>query len=66
MMKEMHICFVCGKIVEESDDFIWHGLDGDKIHKKCEKRLQRAYDYIDNMTGEEFRKYLLENKNKIL
>lgn len=55
----MEICFVCGKPITEDDEFVWHGLDGDKIHKRCEKNLQNAYDSIDNMTNEEFRKYLL-------
>lgn len=55
----MHICFVCGKPVTEDDEFIWHGLDGDKIHKRCEKNHQKACDYINNMTDEEFSRYLL-------
>jgi hypothetical protein len=59
MVREMYICFVCGKTVTEDDEFIWHGLDGDKIHKRCEKNLQNAYDCINNMTDEEFNKYLL-------
>ena len=55
----MYICFVCGKPVAEDEEFIWHGLDGDKIHKSCEKNLQNAYDKINNMSDEEFSKYLL-------
>ncbi len=54
-----NICFVCGKLVTEDDEFIWHGLDGDKIHKKCEKNLQEACDWINNMTDKEFGNYLL-------
>jgi hypothetical protein len=53
------VCFVCGKLVTKDDEFIWHGLDGDKIHKSCEKSLQKTYDHINNMTNEEFGKYLL-------
>lgn len=53
------ICFVCGKEVTEDDEFVWFGLDGDKIHKKCEKDKQKACDFINNMTDEEFHKYLL-------
>lgn len=41
------------------EEFIWHGLDGDKIHKRCEKDLQKAYDRINNMSDEEFSRYLL-------
>lgn len=55
----MYKCFVCGKQVSENDKFIWFGLDGEKIHKNCEKNLQNAYDRINNMTDEEFSKYLL-------
>jgi hypothetical protein len=55
----MHICFVCNKPVTESDEFIWHGCDGDKIHKRCEINLQQTYDRINNMTDEEFSRYLL-------
>lgn len=53
------ICFVCGKIVTEDDEFIWHGLDGDKIHQRCKKNLQKACDWINNMTDEDFKKYIL-------
>lgn len=55
-------CFVCGKPVLENDEYIWHGLDGDKVHKNCEKNLQSAYDFIDNMTNKEFEKYLFGYK----
>ena len=57
----MYTCFVCGKAVTEDDEFVWFGLDGDKIHKSCEKNLQIACDRINNMTDEEFKKYLLGN-----
>lgn len=55
----MHICFVCDKPVLEGEEFIWHGCDGDKIHKRCEENLQKAYDRINNMSDEEFSRYLL-------
>lgn len=55
----MYKCFVCGKQVTENDEFIWFGLDGEKIHKNCEKNIQKACDRIDNMTDEEFSGYLL-------
>lgn len=53
-----HICIVCNRPVKDTEKFIWHGYDGDKIHEDCEKNLQKAYDYINNMTNEEFAKYL--------
>lgn len=55
----MYRCFVCGKEVTEDDEYIWHGLDGDKIHKKCEPDLQKACDFINDLSDEEFTKYLL-------
>lgn len=30
----MGTCFVCGKIVKDSDEYEWFGYDGDRIHKK--------------------------------
>lgn len=55
----MDKCFVCDKPIKENDEFIWHGCDGDKIHKRCEMNLQKVYDRINNMTDEEFSRYLL-------
>lgn len=55
----MYICFVCGNTVAEDDEFEWYGLDGDKIHKKCKSNLQKAKDWINNMSDEEFKKYIL-------
>lgn len=55
----MNICFVCGKEVKDSDNYIWHGCDGDKIHEHCEVHLQEKYDKINSMTDEEFHDYLL-------
>lgn len=55
----MYICFVCDKPIMEDEEFIWHGLDGDKIHKRCEKDTQKVYDSINNMTSEEFKKYII-------
>jgi hypothetical protein len=58
----MHKCFVCGKQVTEKDEFIWFGLDGEKIHKNCEKNVQKAFDKINNMTDDEFSEYLLSKQ----
>lgn len=55
----MQVCFVCGELVTEDDEYIWFGCDGDKIHKRCEKNIQKACDWINNMSDEEFEKYLL-------
>ena len=55
----MDKCFACDRLIMMGEEFIWHGLDGDKIHKRCEKDLQKVYDRINNMTDEEFSRYLL-------
>lgn len=55
----MNICFVCGKVVTEDDDYEWFGMDGDKIHKKCKPNLNKAMDTVNNMSDAEFAKYLL-------
>lgn len=55
----MSNCFVCNEKVNDIDDFIWVGYDGDRIHKKCEPHLQKTYDKINNMSDEEFKDYLL-------
>lgn len=55
----MQICFVCGELIMEDDDYVWFGCDGDKIHKRCKKNIQKACNWINNITDEEFRKYLL-------
>lgn len=55
----MDKCFVCDRLIMMGEEFIWHGCDGDKIHKRCEKDLQKFYDRINNMTDEEFSRYLL-------
>lgn len=53
------ICFVCGKPITEDEESVFFGCDGDKIHKKCERNVEKAQDFINNMTDEEFHKYLL-------
>ena len=55
----MCICFVCGEKVKDTDDFVWHECNGDKIHKKCEPNLQEAYNKINSMNDNEFHDYLL-------
>ena len=51
-------CFVCGKIVKDSDKFEWFGCDGDKIHASCKPNLNRAYNMVNNMNDTEFGKYI--------
>lgn len=58
----MDICIVCDRPVKDYDDFIWHGLDGDKIHKSCKENLQYTYDKFNNMTAAEFGRYLRDKK----
>ena len=50
-------CLICNKSIG-LDDWLWHGLDGDKIHKKCKKNEQTFYNKINNMTNEEFSNWL--------
>lgn len=61
----MGTCFVCGEKVKDSDDYEWFGFDGDKIHKKCEPNLNKAYDAINNMSDYAFIKYM-KGKRKLL
>lgn len=54
----MNICFVCKQQVFNYEDFEWFGLDGDRIHKKCKKNLNKVYEHINNLTDEEFTNYI--------
>lgn len=54
----MITCFVCGKIVKDSDEYEWIGYDGDKIHKKCKPNMNKAYDRINRMNDSGFAKYM--------
>lgn len=51
-------CFVCGKIVKETDEYELFGYDGGRIHKKCEPKLDKACESINNMSDSEFTKYM--------
>ena len=55
----MYKCFVCNEEVEKNDEYEWFGHDGDKIHKKCKPNLDKAYDFINNMSNKQFKKFLL-------
>ena len=54
----MRTCFVCGKVVKDSEEYEWFGCDGGRIHKKCKPNLNRAYDAVNNMNDTEFGKYI--------
>ena len=53
-------CLICNKPIG-LDDWIWHGLDGDKIHKECKIKEYLFYSRIDNMSNEEFSNWLKVN-----
>lgn len=55
----MCICPVCGNEVKQNEEFEWHGLDGDKIHKKCKAKLEDHYNKINNMSDEEFKTWIM-------
>lgn len=61
-MSMTYRCFVCDEVVAETDEFEWHGLDGEKIHKRCAPKLQQTYHRFDTMTDAEFSNYLRNNK----
>ena len=53
-------CLICNKPIG-LDDWIWYGLDGDKIHKECKIKEYLFYSKIDNMSDEEFSNWLKGN-----
>lgn len=55
----MSKCLVCGNEVKDNEEFEWHGLDGDKVHKKCKSKLEDHYNKIDNMPDEEFGRWIM-------
>lgn len=52
-------CFVCGKTITDDDERELFGMDGDFIHKKCAPNVNKAMEVINNMTDEEFERWLL-------
>lgn len=54
----MYRCFVCEKEVKDNEEFEWFGLDGEKIHKKCEPNIGKKMLAIDNMSDTQFSDYL--------
>ena len=59
----MHLCFVCGKKVKSDDDYEWFGLDGDMIHTRCKPYIGVKMSEINNMTDEQFYKYITEQED---
>lgn len=61
-------CIVCGNRIEEGEDMILLGMDGDFMHKRCQPMWEKFKDKINNMSDDEFYKYLLgepqERENK--
>lgn len=53
------ICFICGNTISDEEQKELFGFDGDFIHKKCAKNKDKAIDVINNMTDEQFEKWLL-------
>lgn len=55
----MDVCFVYGKPITEDDKFIWFKVDKDKIHEKCKDNHQKACEWVNSLTEEEFNRYVL-------
>lgn len=53
------ICFVCKNVIFDDEPKELFSCDGDFIHKKCAKDKDEAINFINNMTDEQFEKYLL-------
>ena len=52
-------CIVCGSRIEEGENIILLGMDGDFMHKRCQPMWEKFKDRINNMSDNEFHKYLL-------
>ena len=52
-------CIVCGNRIEDGEDVMLLGMDGDFMHKKCQPMREEFKNRIDNMSDIEFHKYLL-------
>lgn len=52
-------CIVCGNRIEEGEDMMLLGMDGDFIHKRCQPMWEKFKGRINNMSDVEFRKYIL-------
>ena len=52
-------CIVCGNRIEDGEDRMLVGMDGDFMHKRCQAKWERFKDRINNMSDAEFHDYLL-------
>lgn len=52
-------CSVCGNKIEEGEDMLLLGMDGDFMHKRCQPMWEKIKDRINNMSDVEFYNYLL-------
>lgn len=51
-------CAVCGNKIEEGEDAVLLGVDGDFMHKRCQSMWEEYKDRINNMSDAEFYNYL--------
>ncbi len=51
-------CIYCGKEIEYNEPYEWFGMDGDYIHKKCKKGMNKEMDDLANMDNKEFYKFM--------
>lgn len=51
-------CIYCGEQINSSDKYEVFTLDGDFIHVKCKKPLDKEMTIISNMTDKEFENWL--------
>ena len=52
-------CIVCGNRIEEGEDMMLLGMDGDFMHKRCQLMWEKFKNRINNMSDAEFCKYVL-------
>ena len=57
-------CIVCGNRIEEGEDMMLLGVDGDFMHKKCKPMWEKFKNRINNLSDVEFREYLLGEPQK--
>ncbi|MCF0108213.1 MAG: hypothetical protein HUJ59_04375 [Bacilli bacterium] len=52
-------CIYCGKKINEcEEEYEIHSCDGDFIHTKCKDGWNKHCERINNMTDEEFIRYM--------
>lgn len=53
-------CFICKKQIQPFEKYEIYGLDGDFIHLDCKPKMEELIKCINNMTDEEFIRWLCE------